>query len=119
LREGARRIAARPEQIGMSDKEATAGRTTATSLSEDRWKEIGRGPAIVGAYGSEILFAAGADEPAADDIGLLLRFDTPPLPVQTRHRLWAKACFGARNARAVVLPLDSLGVSPVTSKNFR
>jgi hypothetical protein len=103
----------------MSGKEATAGRTTTVSLSEDRWKEIGRGPAIVGAYGSEILFAAGADQPAPDDIGLLLRFDAPPLPVQAQTRLWAKACFGGRFARAVVVPIDSFGVSPVSPRSFR
>jgi hypothetical protein len=103
----------------MSGKEEMGDRTVAVSLVEDRWREIGRGPAIVGAYGSEILFAIAADEPAASDIGLMLRFDMPPLSVQTQHRLWARACIGSRNPRAVVAPLDSLGVSPVNARNFK
>jgi hypothetical protein len=70
--------------------------TTATKLSDDKWTSIGQGPAIVGAYGSEILFAAGDIEPGADDIGLVLRFDAPPLQVQAQIRLWAgRASAGA------------------------
>jgi hypothetical protein len=114
LREKARLV---PEHNLMSDSERS---TKAVKLSDDRWTDLGRGPAIVGAYGSEILFAAGDVEPAVDDIGLVLRFDASPLPVQAQTRLWAKACFGGRNTRAVVLPLDlASGVSPVSSKNFR
>jgi hypothetical protein len=95
--------------------------TTATKLSDDKWTSIGQGPAIVGAYGSEILFAAGDIEPGADDIGLVLRFDAPPLQVQAQIRLWARACFGGRNTRAVVLPLDGLvaAVSPPSSRSFK
>jgi hypothetical protein len=95
--------------------------TTATKLSDDKWTSIGQGPAIVGAYGSEILFAAADVEPGANDVGLVLRFDAPPLPVHAQIRLWARACFGGRNTRAIVLPLDHqvAAVSPVSARGFK
>jgi hypothetical protein len=95
--------------------------TTATKLSDDKWTSIGQGPAIVGVYGSEILFAAADVEPGADDVGLVLRFDAPPLPVQAQIRLWARACFGGRNTRAIVLPLDDLvaAVSPISTRGCK
>jgi hypothetical protein len=103
----------------MSDEKGPV-RTVAVRLSDDKWADLGRGPALVGAYGAEILFASGDVAPAVDDIGLLLRFDASPLPVQTQSRLWAKACFGGRNTRAVVLSLDlASGVSPVSTRNFK
>ena len=99
----------------MTDEKGPV-RTLAVRLSDDKWADLGRGPALIGAYGAEMLVAASDVAPMADDIGLLLRFDASPLLVQTQAKLWAKACFGGRNTRAVVLPID---LSPVNAKDFR
>jgi hypothetical protein len=100
----------------MSDNERS---TKVVKLSEDSWADLGRGPAMVAAYGAEMVFRSGEDTPAANDVGMLLRFDASPLSVPTRGRLWAKACFAARNTRAVVLPLDDMGVLPVCAGDFK
>jgi hypothetical protein len=100
----------------MSNYEGSAARTVTVKVSDDRWTRLGEGPAIVGVHGSEIMFATGDVEPSGDDVGLLVRFDGSPIPVQTQIGLWAKACFGVRNARAVVLPVQS---GPVSANKFR
>jgi hypothetical protein len=81
-----------------------------------------RGPALVAAYGGEILFAVSDVEPTSDDVGFMLRFDASPLPVASQAKLWARACQGGRYARAVIAPLAGAAlenVSPVSSKNFK
>lgn len=102
----------------MSDNERS---TKVVRLVDDEWTDLGRGPAMVAAYGAEMVFRSGEDAPAPEDVGMVLRFDASPLPVQTQGRLWGKACHLARNTRAVVLPLDDLGaaVSPPSARNFK
>ena len=92
--------------------------TRAVRLAEERWSDLGAGPALVSAFGAELLLSIADVEPAADAIGFMIRYDQAPLSVMSSSRLWARACPGAR-ARAIVAPLDSLGVSPPTTKDFR
>jgi hypothetical protein len=92
--------------------------TRAERLVEEKWADLGPGPALVSAFGAELLLAISDSEPVADAIGFMLRYDHPPLLVASTSRLWARACPGGR-PRAIVAPLDSLGVSPSTAKDFR
>jgi hypothetical protein len=88
--------------------------TRAVRLAEDSWADLGQGPALVSAFGAELLLSIADVEPDAAAVGFMLRYDHPPLLVASSSRLWARACPGGR-ARAIVAPLDSLGVSPANS----
>ncbi len=92
----------------MSDEGgAVVVRTMSVKLSEDKWVSVGEGPSLVGAWGTEILFAISDVEPGLEDVGFILRLEAPPLPVDTQARLWARASLGgARFARVVVAPLN-------------
>jgi hypothetical protein len=92
--------------------------TRAELLVEEKWADLGPGPALISAFGAELLFAISDSEPDAAALGFMLRYDHPPLPVMSSSRLWARACPGGR-PRAIVAPLDSLGVSPPSSRNFK
>jgi hypothetical protein len=92
--------------------------TRAVRLAEDNWADLGQGPALVSAFGVELLLSIADVGPDAEAVGFMLRYDHPPLPVASSSRLWARACPGG-HPRAIVAPLDSLGVSPVSSKSFR
>jgi hypothetical protein len=92
--------------------------TRAVRLAEDSWADLGQGPALVSAFGAELLLSIADVEPDATAVGFMLRYDHPPLPVASSSRLWARACPGGR-PRAIVAPLDSLGVSPSSPKDFR
>jgi hypothetical protein len=83
--------------------------TRAERLVEEKWADLGPGPALISAFGAELLLAISDAEPVADAIGFMIRYDHPPLPVASSSRLWARACPGGR-PRAIVAPLDSLGL---------
>ena len=70
---------------------------------------LGLGPALISAFGAELLLAICRLEPDAAAIGFLVRYDHPPLPIMSSSRLWARACPGGR-PRAIVAPLDLLGL---------
>jgi hypothetical protein len=89
----------------MPDEMADAVRTSAVKLSDDRWTDLGLGPALVGAYGDEVIVAISDAEPGPDDVGFMLRFNANPLPLATEARLWGRACVGSQFARAVIAPL--------------
>jgi len=88
--------------------------TRAVRLAEDSWADLGQGPALVSAFEAELLLSIADVEPDAAAVGFMLRYDHPPLPVASSSRLWARACPGGR-PRAIVAPLDSLGVSAANS----
>jgi hypothetical protein len=90
--------------------------TRAVRLAEDRWSDLGVGPALVSAFGAEMLLSIADVEPAADAIGFMIRYDQGPLPVMSSSRLWARACPGVRS-RAIVASLDLLGLT-FPSKDF-
>ncbi len=92
--------------------------TRAVRLAEERWSDLGPGPALVSAFGAELLLSIADGEPAADTIGFMIRYDQAPLPVMSSSRLWARACPGART-RAIVAPLDLLGLTFPSSKDLR
>jgi hypothetical protein len=92
--------------------------TSAVRLAEDSWADLGQGPALVSAFGAELLLSIADVEPDAAAVGFMIRYDHPPLPVASSSRLWARACPGGR-PWAIVAPLDSLGVSPPSSRNFK
>jgi hypothetical protein len=81
--------------------------TRVVKIGDDRWTDLGMGPALLGAYGDEIYFRLGETEPAAEDpIGLIQRFDATPAVIPTRVRIWGRACLGGRYASAVVASLS-------------
>jgi len=90
--------------------------TRAVRLAEDRWADLGPGPALVSAFGAELLLSITDVEPEADQIGFMLRYDQAPLPVMSSARLWARACPGGR-ARAIVAPLDSVSFASPSPKD--
>jgi hypothetical protein len=64
--------------------------TRSERLVEEKWADLGPGPALISAFGAELLLAISDAEPVADAIGFMLRYDHPPLPVMTSSRLWAR-----------------------------
>ena len=92
--------------------------TRAEWLVEDKWADLGPGPALISAFGAEVLLAISNSEPAPAAIGFMLRYDHAPLPVASSSSLWARACPGGR-ARAIVAPLDLLGGVSPSSRNFK
>jgi hypothetical protein len=85
--------------------------TRAERLVEEKWADLGPGPALISAFGAELLLAISDAEPVADAIGFMVRYDHPPLPVMSSSRLWARACPGGR-PRAIVAPLDPSAFRP-------
>ena len=71
---------------------AGACTTKAERLVEEKWADLGLGPALISAFGAELLLAISDSEPDAAAIGFLVRYDHPPLPIMSSSRLWARAC---------------------------
>jgi hypothetical protein len=91
----------------MTEVALMDGPTKVVKISDDRWTDLGVGPALLGANGDEIYFRLGEKEPAPEDpFGFIQRFDATPVMIPTRVRIWGRACLGGRYARAVVASLS-------------
>jgi hypothetical protein len=94
-------------------------------LTDDTWTDLGEGPALLGAYGEELYYSVGETSPTPDEIGFLARFGSNPVMIPAHARIWARAQFGGRHARAVIATLSGnadgslAGVSPPSSRNFK
>jgi hypothetical protein len=74
--------------------------TVVTPLSETAWISIGIGPALIGAYGGDLLLVSAAEQPAAASVGFTVHCVGAPVQIQATGTLWARALMPS--AQAVV-----------------
>jgi hypothetical protein len=65
--------------------------TVTVALSEGEWTSLGAGPALVGAYGGDLLLVSAVAQPAAASVGFEVHCAGAPVQIQATGTLWARA----------------------------
>jgi hypothetical protein len=68
------------------------------ALSEDEWTSLGAGPALVGAFGGDLLLVSAAAQPSPASIGFLVHCAGAPVNIAATDTLWARACMPGSTA---------------------
>jgi hypothetical protein len=72
--------------------------TVIAALSEDEWTSLGAGPALVGAFGGDLLLVSAAAQPSPASIGFLVHCAGAPVNIAATDTLWARACMPGSTA---------------------
>ena len=92
--------------------------TRAEWLVEDKWADLGPGPALISAFGAEVLLAISDSEPAPAAIGFMLRYDHRPCRSRPHHGYGRERVLADALGRSSLRSICSAASSP-SSRNFK